>query len=58
MPTDAEVVAACTEVLKGLDQDTLEYLAGGVVDVLADGKVNKPSSLIPQPIGGGPHAAR
>ena len=41
MPTEAEVEAACREILAGLDGDTLEYLTGGVGDVLEeDGSVD------------------
>lgn len=33
MPTQEEAAAACADVLAGLDEDTLEYLSGGVVDI-------------------------
>ena len=32
MPTPEEVQAACAEILSGLDDDMLEYIAGGVID--------------------------
>ena len=34
MPTPEETLAACAEVLAGLDADTIEYVAGGVEDAL------------------------
>ena len=38
MPTEEEIEAACKEVLDGLDEDTLEYLSGGISDILEEGK--------------------
>jgi hypothetical protein len=39
--------AACAAVLGGLDADTLEYLAGGVADVLEDGKSELIEYVVP-----------
>ena len=33
MPTQNEAAAACAEILVGLDEDTLEYVSGGIVDI-------------------------
>ena len=38
MPTEEEIEAACKEVLDGLDEDTLDYLSGGIPDILEEGK--------------------
>jgi hypothetical protein len=61
MPTEEEIAAACKEVLAGLDEDTLEYLAGGVGDMLEEGKdeyLEYVAPLLEELCGGDDDAAR
>ncbi len=44
-PSESEIKEACAELLKGLDEDTLEYVAGGLLDD-EDGTVLEKEDLV------------
>ena len=44
-PSESEIKEACAELLKGLDEDTLEYVAGGLLDD-EDGTVLEKDDLV------------
>ena len=44
-PSESKIKEACAELLKGLDEDTLEYVAGGLLDD-EDGTVLEKDDLV------------